>query len=293
MSLVKPLVTGVNGKPAELDPADTLIVSALSVSGNTTLGAASGDTLTVNAAAWVMPNAIKWTKTQQVGVAEDILKFKISDSGSIFSVVNGTTNIAEFAPVFNGVIEVGFNSTALSFFGTKGSSSTTNPNVLFLGRYNSGTELSPVMVDVPDAGVLAQFRNRATNLVNIFGNGDLTLVKSGGKLGYGTGAGGAVTQGSGSGKATGVTLSKSCGAITMNNATLNAGTIVSFVLTNTVIAATDVLVLNHVSGGTPGSYTLNTQCGASSATINVRNNTGGNLAEAIVLQFVVIKGVNS
>lgn len=112
-----------------------------------------------------------------------------------------------------------------------------------------------------------------------------------GTWGYSTGAGGAITQASS--KSTGVTLSKSCGAITMNNAALAAATIVSFTLTNTLIAATDVLVLNHISGGTVGSYTLNAQCAAGSATINVRNNTAGSLGEAIVIQFALIKAVSA
>lgn len=110
-------------------------------------------------------------------------------------------------------------------------------------------------------------------------------------MGYATGAGGTITQGTD--KSTTVVLSKTCGAITMHNATLNAGVIVSFTLTNTGIAATDVLVLNHISGGTVGSYTLNAQCAAGSATINVRNNTAGNLGEAVVIQFAVVKGVNA
>lgn len=110
-------------------------------------------------------------------------------------------------------------------------------------------------------------------------------------VGYATGAGGTVTQATD--KSTGVSLNAQCGAITMNNAALNAGVIVSFVLTNTAIAATDVLILNHISGGTVGSYTLNAQPAAGSATINVRNNTAGNLSEAIVIQFAIINGVNA
>jgi len=110
-------------------------------------------------------------------------------------------------------------------------------------------------------------------------------------IGYSTGAGGSQTQLTN--KSTGVTLSKACGAITMNNAALAGATIVSFVLTNTMIAATDVLILNHLSGGTPGSYTLNARCAAGSATIDVRNNTAGSLSEAIVIAFAVIKAVTS
>ena len=111
------------------------------------------------------------------------------------------------------------------------------------------------------------------------------------KAGYITGEGGTVTQATS--KATAVTLSKKCGQITMHNASLAADTTVSFTLTNTTIVATDLLVLNHVSGGTAGSYLLNAQCGAGSASINVRNITAGSLGEAIVIGFAVIKAVTA
>jgi hypothetical protein len=122
---------------------------------------------------------------------------------------------------------------------------------------------------------------------------DSQLVSGTGKQGYATGSGGTASQGSGSGKATGVTLSKSCGSITMDAANLNTATTVSFTLTNTVIEAGDILVMNHLSGGTFGAYTLNAQCAAGSASINVRNVTAGNLAEAIVIRFAVIKAVSA
>jgi hypothetical protein len=111
------------------------------------------------------------------------------------------------------------------------------------------------------------------------------------KAGYITGDGGTVTQATS--KATAVTLNKKCGQITMNAASLAAATTVTFTLTNSTIAATDLLVLNHVSGGTAGSYLLNAQCGAGSASINVRNVTAGALAEAIVIGFAVIKAVTA
>ncbi len=110
-------------------------------------------------------------------------------------------------------------------------------------------------------------------------------------IGYGTGAGGTVVQATS--KATGVTLNKATGQITMNAAALAAATIVSFVLTDSAIAATDILVLNHISGGTPGSYGLNARCAAGSATIDVRNNSAGSLSEAIVISFAVIKAVTA
>lgn len=110
-------------------------------------------------------------------------------------------------------------------------------------------------------------------------------------IGYATGAGGTVTQATS--KSTGVTLNKICGEITMNAASLAAGTVVSFPLTNSAIAAGDNIILNHVGAGTRGAYTLDGDCAAGSATIFVRNNTAGALAEAIVIRFTVIKAVTA
>jgi len=112
-------------------------------------------------------------------------------------------------------------------------------------------------------------------------------------IGYTTGAGGTVTQLTS--KSTTVTLNKTCGRITMHDAALAHDTAVSFTLVNTTIAANDVLILNHLSGGTIGSYTLNAQCAAGSASITVRNArvTNVTLSEAIVIAFVVIKAAIS
>jgi hypothetical protein len=118
-------------------------------------------------------------------------------------------------------------------------------------------------------------------------------------IGYaGTNAGGTVAQITS--KSTSVLLNKICGRITMHNATLVHDTIVTFRLNNTTIAATDVLILNHVSVGTAGVYLLNAQCGAGFADIQVKNthiSSGAanvnNLGEAIVIAFVVIKAVTT
>ena len=115
------------------------------------------------------------------------------------------------------------------------------------------------------------------------------VISGTGKQGYATGSGGVVTQATS--KATGVTLSKSTGQITLDAAALAASTTVSFTLTNTVIEAGDILIMNHISGGTAGSYSLNAQSAAGSASINVRNISLASLSEAIVIAFAVIKAV--
>ena len=111
------------------------------------------------------------------------------------------------------------------------------------------------------------------------------------KAGYITGDGGTVTQATS--KSTAVTLNKKCGTVTLNNAALAADAVVSFTLTNSTIAATDVLILNHASAGTAGKYALNAQAAAGSASINVTNISAGSLSEAIVIRFAVIKAVTA
>ena len=159
-----------------------------------------------------------------------------------------------------------------------GSPAITTPTV------TGGTFTSPALV-TPDIGVAT-----GTSLST---TGSQLISGTTGKQGYATGSGGTVTQGAGSGKSTAVTLSRTNGSITMDGANLGASTTVSFTLTNTTIEAGDVLILNHISGGTAGAYTLNAQTAAGSATINVRNVSLGALAEAIVLRFAVIKAVSA
>ncbi|CAB4177880.1 hypothetical protein UFOVP1012_1, partial [uncultured Caudovirales phage] len=124
--------------------------------------------------------------------------------------------------------------------------------------------------------------------LNTTGNQTITGT---GKQGYATGSGGAVVQGTN--KATSVTLNTSNGQITMVNSALAGTTIVSFTLTNSVIEAGDIIVMNHISGGTLGAYAFNASTAAGSASINVSNLTTGSLSDAIVLRFAIIKVVSA
>ena len=111
-------------------------------------------------------------------------------------------------------------------------------------------------------------------------------------LGFYTGAGGMVTQLTT--KATAFTLSNMCGQIITASDGLAHSTTVSATWTNTKIAATDVVIINHKSGGTIGSYAFNVVCNSGTATLYIRNiETTGTLSEPLTLNFVVIKGVTS
>lgn len=168
--------------------------------------------------------------------------------------------------------------TGLLVFATSPTLTTpiiTNPTV------STGTFTSPVLV-TPVIGAAT-----GTSL-STTGN---QVITGTGKQGYAVGAGGGVLQATS--KATAVTLNKSCGQITMNGAALAASTTVSFTMTNSTIESGDIIVMNHISGGTLGAYTLNASCGVGTADINVRNVTLGSLSEAVILRFAVIKVVDT
>lgn len=110
---------------------------------------------------------------------------------------------------------------------------------------------------------------------------------SAGSLGYTTGSGGAVTQITS--RTTGVTLSKSCGAITLFTAAGSA-TAASFTVTNTVVAATDCVVVSVKSSTTNKYNAFVSAVGAGSFEITF-NTTGGTTSDAPVFNFVVVKGV--
>ena len=104
--------------------------------------------------------------------------------------------------------------------------------------------------------------------------------------------GGTVTQATN--KGTGVTLNTESGQITMNNAAMAAAAEVSFTVTNSEIAANDVVVVNHGSAGTAGSYLVAANTiAAGSFAITVSNVSAGSLSEAIVINFVALKGASS
>lgn len=112
-------------------------------------------------------------------------------------------------------------------------------------------------------------------------------VLSGEQLGYTTDAQGTVTQATS--KSTAVTLNKSAGQITMNNASLASVTNVTFTLNNSFISANDILILNVGSGATAGAYNCWVSgLSAGAASITLRNISGGSLSEAVVINYALI-----
>ena len=111
------------------------------------------------------------------------------------------------------------------------------------------------------------------------------------EIGYASSAQGAVTQLTD--KSTGVTLNKSAGRITMNNAALAGGAVASFVLTNNLISSNDTIIVcvsSNTTGSAAGAYnTYISYLSAGTALISLRNLTAStSYSEAVIINFAII-----
>lgn len=155
--------------------------------------------------------------------------------------------------------------------------------------YSTGGTLNITTIDAQPLN----FVTNSTTKFTIDSTGNAVVVNAAGGLGYGTGAGGTVTQATS--KSTAVTLNKPTGQITMNNAALAANTAVSFVLNNSLLAATDILNLqaNQSVASVYTNYDIFVSPGAGNAVITVKNKSAGSLSDALVLNFAIIKGATA
>ena len=141
------------------------------------------------------------------------------------------------------------------------------------------------------AAALAGSTSQSFSMLNGTVAGTLSLTGAASTLGYGTGAGGTVTQATS--KSTTVTLNKPCGRITMNNAALAAGATVGFSFFNSLIGAYDLLVIQATYASGLGQYSVKSTPAAAGYLVQITNNTGGSLSDAVVLNFAIIKGAIS
>ena len=108
------------------------------------------------------------------------------------------------------------------------------------------------------------------------------------EIGYTAAAQGTITQATS--KSTAVTLNKSAGRITMNNAALAGNTAVSFTFNNSLLSANDTVIVT-ISGGAvadPTAYTVYvSSMAAGSAVITLRNLTASSQSEAVIINFAL------
>jgi hypothetical protein len=216
-------------------------------------------------------------------------------------VQGGTTKQVTNALLFT-------NSTLVApVLGTPASGTLTNCTGLPIatGVANLGTGVATFLTTPSSANLLAALTDETGTGANVFANTPTLVTPNIGAatgtsltatgaivstgtagVGYATGAGGTITQGSS--RTTGVTINKRCGAITMFSAAGSA-TAASFTVTNSTVGANDVIILNQASG-TNLYNLLVTAVTAGSFNITFLT-TGGTATDAPVINFAVINGV--
>lgn len=107
-------------------------------------------------------------------------------------------------------------------------------------------------------------------------------------IGYATGAGDSVTQGTN--RTTGVTINASCGSITLVSAA-GSTSWQSFTVTNNKVSATDTVIVNQKSG--TDLYLIHVTAVANGSFRITYATTAGTTTEQPVFNFAVIKAVNS
>jgi hypothetical protein len=123
---------------------------------------------------------------------------------------------------------------------------------------------------------------------------EFTTMYASQEIGYSTAAQGTVTQLTD--KSTAVTLNKSAGRITMNNAALAGSTAVSFTLNNSLISTNDTIIVcvsSVTTGSTAGAYTSYvSNMTAGSASITLRNLSSTSYSEAVIINYAIIHGAS-
>jgi hypothetical protein len=115
------------------------------------------------------------------------------------------------------------------------------------------------------------------------------------EIGYSAAAQGTVTQATD--KSTAVTLNKSAGRITMNNAALAGSAVATFTLNNNLISANDTMIvcISSVTTGTTAAAYTTYVCSLTtgSAIIALRNLTAStSYSEAVIINFAIIHGAS-
>jgi hypothetical protein len=235
-----------------------------------------------------MPGRMIFSTTSDGG-SSPTERMRLDMSGAL--LINTTINSTVSKLVVSSTASGTFTGNATLY--NTGTASSSGAQLDFYANTNStsAAQLAAIVgaaTNTTGAGELRFYTSSAAgstaNRLTITSAGDVLAVVGG--IGYGTGSGGATTQLTS--RTTGVTLNKTNGAITLVSA---AGTATwqSFTVTNSTVAATDVVKVCQKSG--TDLYMIHvTAVAAGSFRISFAT-TGGTTTETPVFNFAVIKAV--
>lgn len=183
----------------------------------------------------------------------------------------------------NTVITTGDDLLQITGIGYDGSAYSQAAQIILSTEGTISSGIIPGVINFKTADAAGAMTSR----LRIDSSGNILSIGAGG-LGYGTGAGGAVTQITS--RSTGVTINKASADITLFTAA-GSTTATTFTVTNSLVAATDTIVAVQKSGTNLYNIIV-TAVGAGSFNVTFYT-TGGTASDTPVFHFNVIKGANS
>lgn len=288
LTLTSTGVGTINNMSIGATTASTGAFTTLSATGNTTLGDATTDTVTVNGymgvgGAAVSSGGIRVTSTALTSNNQHgIISLPTITSGATTSGNGVSGRVSTEATAFT----VANLHAFYAFDAIKGAGSTiTNQHGLYIVDQTQGTNNYGITSTVTSGA--NKYNIYASGTAQNYFSGNVLIFGAGG-LGYATGSGGTVTQATS--RTTGVTLNKTNGAITLVSAA-GLATFQSFTVTNSTVAATDVVHVTQKSG-TDLYQIFVTATAAGSFRITFAT-TGGITVEQPVFNFAIVKAVTA
>ncbi len=155
--------------------------------------------------------------------------------------------------------------------------------------------VSNILVNNPPAWVFTttgSVTGGAATFTSVVAAGLIKSNTAAGGVGYAAGAGTLVTQASN--KTTAVVATGVCGQILTSNAELLPGAEAAFTVTNTSVAATDVVIVNAGGAASTGKYGCwANNIAANAFDITLSNLSAVSLTEIVTVSFAVVKAVNA
>lgn len=211
----------------------------------------------------------------------------LDTNGNLVLAPNGTGSVVIAKADITGGAISGITDLAVADGGTGASTASDARTNLGLGTIATQDANSIAITGGSISGV--SFSGTFTGITSITS----LSFKATEDIGFTTGNGGTVTQITS--RTTGVTLNAPTGQITLVAASIPGLDSQEFTLTNSYIAATDIVLVTFASGLTADHYDVTvTATAAGSCKISIHNvNNSATPTDTPVINFAVFKGVNS
>lgn len=267
--------TGANGEVTVDSTKKTVVVHDGSTAGGFPLAT---ETLANNKVARV-------TSTDNAIVRFDGTTGQVQNSGVIIDD-SGNLGIGTSSPIS----QLDVNSTTNTFAKIRTGTGYNSSLMLLPNGSGSGVSLSAfadnsaVLYNQLTGPLSFGTSNSERMRIDTAGN---VLITSPGALGYGTGAGGTVTQLTS--KSTSVTLNKPTGRITTSSSALASGAYALFVVNNSLVANDEICVTPSASVDL-GKYRIEHTTGIGYFQIKITNISATSYSDALDIYFSIIKG---